>query len=157
MTVTNRVLAEGRLIEYRPHLPGTDDRLGGMVGVVSPITGQRRTLAAVPVCDTGQLIAVLSEGISLKADDFPVTACAKARTSLLLAAGRIDANTPIPGKQGPADLVGCAPGEGIGPSRLHPATEHVLGRMVRLELHGPECICHAVAAGPHTWMGAANA
>ncbi|MCD0444285.1 hypothetical protein LO763_11695 [Glycomyces sp. A-F 0318] len=141
MSVTNRVLAEGRLIAYHPHLPGTDDHLSGMVGVVSPITGQRRILAAVPVGETGQLIAVLTETPSFDAEGMPLAACAGNRTSVVLAAGGVGANTPIPGRKGPADLVGCAPSDGTGPCELRPETEHLLGAMVRLELHGPGCAC----------------
>lgn len=146
MAVTKRVLAEGRLIDYHPHLPGTDDHLAGMVGVVSPITGQRRTLAAVPVGDTGQLIAVLDDKTDICTDGIPLAACATDRTSVVLAAGRFGANTPIPGRRGPADLVGCAPGEGTGVCGLHSETEAVLDRLVRLEVHGPGCACAPAAA-----------
>lgn len=164
MTVTKRDLAEGRLITYDPHLPGTDDHLTGMVGVVSPITGQRRTLATVPVGESGQLIAVLDDddATDIRTDGFPLAAC-MTRRAVVLAAGRIGANTPIPGRQGPADLVGCAPGDGTGPCRLHPATEVVLDRFVRLEVHGPGCACAAAAAvaavvsGPSLGAGVGDA
>jgi hypothetical protein len=140
MAVANCVLAEGRLVQYEPHLPGTDDHLSGMVGVISPITGRRRVLHAVPIGQTGLIIATLVEPSDLD-DSAPRAACAADRQSLVLAAGCIGANTPIPGRSGPADLVGCIPGEGTGPCELRPETEAALGRLVRLEVHGPGCAC----------------
>ncbi|MCC3762583.1 hypothetical protein K3N28_05805 [Glycomyces sp. TRM65418] len=140
MAVANCVLAEGRLIQYEPYLPGTDDHLRGMVGVLSPITGRRRVLHAVPVGQTGLIIATLTGPSNLEGT-VPLAACAADRPSLVLAAGSIGANTPIPGRSGPADLVGCAPGEGTGPCELRPETEAVLGRLVRLEVHAPGCAC----------------
>jgi len=161
MAVTKHALAEGRLIEYHPHLPGTDDRLGGMVGVVSPITGQRRTLAAVPVGETGQLLAVLGDTTGTLTGGLPLATCVPGHAALVLAAGRIGANTPIPGRRGPADLVGCAPCDGTGQYGLHPETVEALGRVVRLELHGPGCACEAApavaATGPGTRAEAADA
>jgi hypothetical protein len=163
MAVTKHALAEGRLIEYHPHLPGTDDHLAGMVGVVSPITGNRHTLAAVPVGESGQLIAVLNDATDTWAGGLPLAACATDRTAVALAAGRIGANTPVLGRRGPSDLVGCASGDGTGACGLHPAAEAVLDRFVRLEVHGPGCACAAaaavaaVAAGPGLRAGVGDA
>lgn len=149
MAVANCVLAEGRLVQYEPHMPGTDDHLTGMVGVVSPITRRRRVLHAVPLGQTGLIIATLADAGVLD-DSVPLAACAADRQSLVLSEGRIGANTPIPGRSGPADLVGCAPGEGTGPCELRPEAAAVLDRLVRLEVHDFGCACKQ---GPLTATG----
>lgn len=154
MAVANRVLAEGRLTMYEPHLPGTDDHLSGTVGVVSPITGQRRTLHAVPVDQAGALIAVLSASTGAESTDAPQAVCAPGTSAVVLAVGRFDANTPIPGRPGPADLIGCAPTDGSGPFELRPEAESLRGALVRLEVHGLACACmQALGSGLGTATG----
>ncbi|MEU6246114.1 hypothetical protein [Glycomyces sp. NPDC047010] len=156
MAVANRVLAEGRLTVYEPHLPGTDDQLSGMVGVVSPITGQRRILHAVPVELAGALIAVPSATTGTDATDAPQAACAPGKATAVLAVGRFGANTPIPGRPGPADLIGCGPMDGSGPCELRTEAERLCGCLVRLEVHGPGCACAQAlesSAGPATGAG----
>ncbi|GAB4001342.1 hypothetical protein GCM10029992_36550 [Glycomyces albus] len=138
-------LAEGRLTRYRLRLPGLDDHLNGCLAVASPITAKPRPLAAVPVGHTASLVAVADYDrlpVGLARIDIGV----HGKAGVLLGRGVIVANTPVPGKTGPADVVGAVPGDGTGFPELTSAADALDGVFVRLELHGLDCTCAPVDA-----------
>lgn len=147
MTAPIHGVGQGRLIRYTTRLPGLDDHWLGMVGLASPITGRRRPLIRVPVGQTGALVAVTDAGADLEPGQDYVTARAAGKVGVLLAAGIVVANTPVPGQAGPADLVGCAPEPGEGFPQLHPIAETVADRTVGLEIHRVGCGCCPTAPG----------
>jgi hypothetical protein len=152
MIRTPLFIAEGQLACYQPYLAGVDDHLEGMVGVYSPITGRRRSCTGVPVGERGTLIAV-ANAADLDPSQGLECVTAPGRVGIRLASGTIAANTPIPGKRGPADLVGCAPGNGTGRPALDEQARVLEDLTVSLEIHGPGCACEPP---PLTATGSAN-
>jgi hypothetical protein len=158
MAVANRVLGEGRLIKYQPHLDGGDDHLTSMVGLVSPVAKRRTILTGIPVGKRGILIAVPRTSRDLEGGGARLAACHDADPAVVLAAGTVRANAPVRGWAGPADLVGCAPGGEDASCALSVEADMMLDRLVRLEIHGPGCACAAVVvAGPGLRAGVGDA